>query len=63
MNSLNDRAAAEAYVRAAAPTVGLDLDEAEVEAVAVQVQIMAGMAAQLPQDLADDLEPAPRFEP
>ncbi len=50
-------------MRAAAPTVGLDLDEAEVEAVAVQVQIMAGMAAQLPQDLADDLEPAPRFEP
>lgn len=63
MNSLSDRAAAEAYVRAAAPAVALDLDEAEVEAVAVQVQIMAGMAAQLPQDSADDLEPAPRFEP
>lgn len=63
MSGLKDKAAAEAYVRAAAPAAGLDLDEAEVEAVAAQVQIMAGMAAQLPQDLPDDLEPAARFEP
>lgn len=63
MKGLEDKAAAEAYVRAAAPAAGLDLDEAEVEAVTAQVQIMAGMAALLPDDLPDDLEPAPRFEP
>lgn len=63
MKGLQDKTAAEAYVRAAAPAAGLDLDEAEVEAVTAQVQIMAGMAALLPDDLPDDLEPAPRFEP
>ncbi len=57
-----DKAAAEAYVRAAAPAAGLDLDDAEVEAVVAQVQIMAGLAALLPQDLPDGLEPAPRFK-
>lgn len=63
MSGLADKAAAGAYVRAAAPAAGLNLDEAEVEAVIAQVQIMAGLAAQLPQDLPDGLEPAPRFEP
>ena len=63
MSGLIDKAAAEAYVRAAAPAAGLALDAAEIEAAAAQLQIMAGMAAQLPQDLADDLEPTPRFEP
>ncbi len=63
MRGLLDKAAAEAFVRAAAPAAGLDLDEAEVKAVIGQVQIMAGLAALLPADLADDLEPAPRFEP
>jgi hypothetical protein len=63
VSGLSDKAAAEAYVRAAAPAAGLDLDEAEVAAVTGQVQIMAGLAALLPQDLPDDLEPAPRFEP
>jgi hypothetical protein len=63
VSGLKDRAAAEAFVRAAAPAAGLVLDEAEVAAVTVQVQIMAGPAAMLPPDLEDDLEPAPRFEP
>lgn len=63
MSGVLDKTAAEAYVRAAAPAAGLDLDEAEVAAVTGQVQIMAGMAALLPQQLPGDLEPAPRFEP
>ncbi len=63
MNALTSKAAAETYVCASAPAAGLDLDEMEVEAVTLQLQIMAGMAASLPQDLPDDLEPAPRFEP
>jgi hypothetical protein len=63
VTGLAEKAAAEAYVRAAAPAAGLTLSEAEVEAVTVQVQIMAGMAALLPMDLPDELEPAPRFEP
>ena len=61
--TLQDKTTAKAFVRAAAPAAGLSLDDAEVEAVAAQVQIMAGMAAQLPAELADDLEPAPRFQP
>ena len=60
---LRAKAAAEAYVRAAAPAAGLDLDEAEIAAVTGQVQIMAGMAALLLPQLPDALEPAPRFEP
>ena len=63
MTSLADKPAAEAYVRAAGPAAGLDLDEAEIKAVITQVQIMAGLAALLPRDLSERLEPAPRFEP
>ena len=55
--TLQDKTTAKAFVRAAAPAAGLSLDDA------AQVQIMAGMAAQLPAELADDLEPAPRFQP
>lgn len=63
MSGLSDKAAAEAFVRAAAPAAGMDLDEAEIDAVTDQVRIMAGLAALLPEDLPDTLEPAPRFEP
>jgi hypothetical protein len=63
MKDLRDPAAAKAFVKAAAPAAGLALDAAEVETAAAQIQIMAGLAALLPEDLADDLEPAPRFEP
>ena len=63
MSGLSDKAAAEAYVRAAAPAAGLNLDDEEASAVAAQIQIMAGLAALLPDNLPDDLEPAPRFQP
>ena len=63
MSRLSNKDAAEAFVRATAPAAGLDLEEAEVAAVTAQVQIMAGIAALLPEDLTNDLEPAPRFEP
>jgi hypothetical protein len=63
LSDLREAVAARDFVEAATPAAGLVLDEAELEAVTVQVQIMAGMAALLPDDLDDTLEPAPRFTP
>mgnify|MGYP000913330715 CR=1 FL=1 len=63
MKDLTDLETARRFVDAASPAAGLSLDADEAAAVAVQVQIMAGMAAQMPTELEDVLEPAPRFEP
>jgi hypothetical protein len=63
MTDLSDAKSARRYVEAAAVAAGLDLSEDEVSATVEQFQIVARLAAQLPCDLADTLEPAPRFEP
>ena len=63
MTDLSDPQLARRYVEAASVTAGLDLNEDEVTATTEQMQNVARLAAQLPRDLADTLEPAPRFEP
>jgi len=55
---------AEAYVAAAAPAVGIELDAAERTEVAAQMTRIHGFAQLvLDFDLAPEDELAPRFEP